>query len=448
MDITLLTQDASTHIALIKDKQISAQELAQEQSQYIQRYNPVINAFISVESDDFLFQESYTGTLFEGICMGIKDNIDVSGFATTAGMATRIGRMPTQDAFVVARLRQMGSRFIGKLNMHEGALGATNDNVHFGRCHNPHKIGYTPGGSSGGSAAAVASGMVSLALGTDTMGSVRIPASYCGIFGFKPSRGAVSNRGSVTCCRVMDCIGPMARSAHDLTLAMNIMKGFDPLSPDSVDFAQTSRLSLSSKPTLLVPQNLQSLGVEDSIVADFEANLEAFKALGYRLEYFDFSAYDFTAARRAGLLLCEADMRVEHQEDWKQNPNEFSEYLRDLLTYIDKKTPMDIMRAERVLDTAAVYARQLFTQAAAIVMPTTLQRAFSFDSPTPANQADLTSFANQAGLPALSLPMISQHPLPAGMQLIGPLGSDSYLLNLAERWQDYTEFRYKIPAID
>ena len=140
--------------------------------------------------------------MFQGICVGVKDNIDVKGFATTAGMATRIGRQAKQDAFVINRLRQTGAQFIGKLNMHEGALGATNQNEHFGDCHNPHKHGYTPGGSSGGSAAAVASGMVGLSLGTDTMGSVRIPAAYCGIFGFKPSRGAVSNHGSVTCSRV------------------------------------------------------------------------------------------------------------------------------------------------------------------------------------------------------------------------------------------------------
>ena len=448
MDVTLLNQDATTHIALIKDKQISAQELAQEQYQYIARYNQVINAFISLAEDDFPLQEPHTGSLFEGICLGIKDNIDVVGFNTTAGMATRRENAPLNDAFVIARLRQMGARFIGKLNMHEGALGATNDNAHFGRCHNPHQIGYTPGGSSGGSAAAVASGMVSLALGTDTMGSVRIPASYCGIFGFKPSRGAVSNNGSVACCRVMDCIGPMARSARDLTLAMNVMSGFDSECPASPDVSFTHNLSPSQRKVLLVPQNLQSLGVEQSIVEDFESNLDAFIALGYNIVNFDLSDYNFTGARRAGLLLCEADMRVEHQQDWQQHPDKFSPYLRGMLEYIETKTPMDIMRAERVLDEATLFARHLFSMGTAILMPTTLQRAFSFDAATPANQADLTSFANQAGLPAVSLPMLSRHSLPAGMQLVGPVGSDSYLLNLAERWQQQTGFSYQIPNID
>jgi aspartyl-tRNA(Asn)/glutamyl-tRNA(Gln) amidotransferase subunit A len=448
MDIALLSQDVSTHIALIKDKQISATELATEQYALIEKLNPKINAFISYKMPQFADEPSYARSLFQGVCLGIKDNIDVQGFATTAGMATRVGRNAKQDAFVVNRLRQTGAHFIGKLNMHEGALGATNQNEHFGNCHNPHKQGYTPGGSSGGSAAAVASGMVGLALGTDTMGSVRIPAAYCGIFGFKPSRGAVSNHGSVICSRLMDSIGPMARSAKDLSLAMNVMKAFDEGCASSVDFSVFNSSPDSSNKVLLVPQNLEELGVAPDIVADFEANLCAFKDLGFTLEYFDFSDYHFAAARRAGLLLCEADMRIEHQEDWQHNQHKFSDYMRAMLSYIESKSPMDIMQSERVLDKATVFARQLFKQGSVILMPTNLQRAFSFDDPVPANQADLTSFANQAGLPAVSLPMLSDNPLPAGMQIVGPLGSDSQLLNIAERWQYHTAFCCTLPRVN
>ncbi|MEP1444637.1 MAG: amidase [Paraglaciecola sp.] len=451
MDIALLSQDVSTHIALIKDKQISAKELATEQFALIESLNPTINAFIEYQMPAFSSKESFSGSttslksLFQGICFGVKDNIDVLGFATTAGMATRVGRQAVQDAFVVNRLRQTGAQFMGKLNMHEGALGATNQNEHFGNCHNPYKQGFTPGGSSGGSAAAVASGMVGLALGTDTMGSVRIPAAYCGIFGFKPSRGAVSNSGSVTCSRVMDCIGPMARSAKDLTLAMNVLKAFDQDSAASFDFGVFDSYSYPDNKILLVPRNLEQLGVAADIVADFNANLSAFTDLGFTLQYFDFSEYNFAAARRAGLLLCEADMRIEHQADWQDNQHLFSDYMRGMLSYIERKSPMDIMGSERVLDKAKVLARQLFKQGNAILMPTNLQRAFSFDDPVPANQADLTSFANQAGLPAVSLPMLSTQSLPAGMQIVGPLGSDNYLLDLAESWQQHTEFKCELP---
>ena len=445
MDIALLSQDVSTHIALIKDKQISALELASEQYALIEKLNPTINAFISHQMPQFAVDTAFTSSLFQGVCLGIKDNIDVLGFATTAGMATRVGRQAQQDAFVIKRLRQTGAQFMGKLNMHEGALGATNHNEHFGNCHNPHRQGFTPGGSSGGSAAAVASGMVGLALGTDTMGSVRIPAAYCGIFGFKPSRGAVSNHGSVTCSRVMDNIGPMARSARDLSLAMNVMEAFDAGCASSMEFSAFSTGSYIDNKILLVPQNLTELGVAPDIVADFNANLSAFKDLGFSLEYFDFSAYNFAAARRAGLLLCEADMRIEQQDDWQHQQQKFSQYMRGMLAYIEGKSPMDIMQSERLLDKATVFARQLFERGSAILMPTNLQRAFSFDDPVPANQADLTSFANQAGLPAVSLPMLSSNPLPAGMQIVGPLGSDNYLLHIAESWQEHTSFRCVLP---
>lgn len=447
MDIALLSQDVSTHIALIKDRQVSALELATEQHALIEKLNPIINAFICYEMPHFSPQNAFDKSLFQGVCIGVKDNIDVHGFATTAGMATREGRQAKRDAFVVNRLRQTGVQFIGKLNMHEGALGATNQNVHFGNCHNPHQHGFTPGGSSGGSAAAVASGMVGLSLGTDTMGSVRIPAAYCGIFGFKPSRGAVSNQGSVTCSRAMDNIGPLARSAKDLSLAVSVMKAFDEGCSSSIDFSAFNRLSYTDNKVLLVPDKLEKLGVAPDIITDFEVNLSAFKDLGFTLQYFDFSDYDFAAARRAGLLLCEADMRVEHQYDWEHNQQKFSDYMRSMLSYIERKSPMDMMQSERVLDNAKIFARQLFKRGCAILMPTVLQRAFSFDDPVPANQADLTSFANQAGLPAVSLPMLSDNPLPAGMQIVGPLGSDNQLLHLAERWQEHTLFRYTLPNV-
>ena len=448
MDIALLSQDVSTHIALIKDKQISARELAAEQHALIERLNPKINAFIRYQMPEFPQPTSFEKSLFQGVCIGVKDNIDVQGFVTTAGMATRIDRHAKQDAFVINRLRQTGVQVMGKLNMHEGALGATNKNEHFGNCHNPHKHGFTPGGSSGGSAAAVASGMVGLSLGTDTMGSLRIPAAYCGIFGFKPSRGAVSNYGSVNCSRVMDNIGPIARSARDLVLAASVMQAFDENCASSIDFSAFNRLSYNDNKVLLVPENLEQLGVAADIAADFAANIPVFRDLGFSIQYFDFSNYEFAAARRAGLLLCEADMRVEHQDDWQNNPLQFSNYMRGMLSYIERKSPMDIMQSERILDKAKIFARQLFKQGCAILMPTVLQRAFSFDDPVPANQADLTSFANQAGLPAVSLPMLSDSPLPAGMQIMGPLGSDSQLLHLAERWQEHTSFRYTLPAIE
>lgn len=441
-DITVLSQDLVAQTELIRTGQLSAYELMNMQLKHIHKLNPKLNAFIQVNEVDPQQGVNYNSPLV-GVSIAVKDNIDVTGFNTTAGLATRQSRQANEDAFVVAKLRQHGAQFSGKLNMHEGALGASNHNSHYGDCYNPHLLGHSPGGSSGGSGAAVASAMTALALGTDTMGSVRIPASYCGIFGFKGSRGVISNRGSVVCSREMDNIGPMARSARDLQLAFDIMRGFDWQSAQSQALKLTT--DLPEKPILLVPDDLDQLGVEQNIIDDFNNNLQAFIDLGCQIKYFSLSGYDFAAARRAGLLICEAEMRIEHGDDWQHNQELFSPYLTSLLSYIDRKSPMDIIDCERVLDNAKVFARGLFQQGHFLLMPTTPQRAFSMTESAPANQADLTSLANQAGLCAVSMPMLTDHSLPAGMQLLGPSGSDLQILKLTADWQQLSQYQYQYP---
>ena len=457
IDIDILQLDLNAQVALIKSKQLSAKELFSQQQALIKRINPKINAFIAVNNAEPLENEPLTSNtinnnssdyaldekVFAGISVAIKDNIDVLGFNSTAGLETRRTVAATSDAFVVKRLRTAGAIFSGKLNMHEGALGASNQNSHYGNCYNPHHLSLSPGGSSGGSGAAVASCMTALALGTDTMGSVRIPASYCGVFGFKPSRGAISNRGSVTCSRMMDTIGPIARSARDLTTALNIMAGYDLNDAQSqqVTFSQ----HLATNPIILVPDDLEALGVEADIIDDFNKNVQVFKSLGCQLHAFSIADYNFAAARRAGLMLCEAEMRVEHEADWQAHLNLFSPYLQQLLSYIDTKSAMDVIKSERLLDQAVIKFRQLLVKGDFILLPTTPQRAFSFENVAPANQSDLTSLVNQAGGAAISIPMLTDNSLPVGLQIIGAHGSDFQLLALAEKWQQLTEFKYEMP---
>lgn len=442
IDVSLLSLDATAQKALIEQGELTSAEITRQQLSAINVLEPSINAFISVdEACDK--QSSVKHGVLSGINIALKDNIDVKGFVTTAGLKLANPLVAEQDSFVAANLRQAGVRFMGKLNMHEGALGATNHNAHYGNCYNPHQTDHTPGGSSGGSAAAVASCMVPLSLGTDTMGSVRIPASYCGLFGLKPSRGAVSNRGSVTCSRQMDNIGPLARSARDLALVFDVIQGFDQLSADSIDIVYDRQTPPA--PVLLVPEDLDGLGVEASVARDFHDNLDVFREMGCTIKTFSFEDYDFGAARRAGLIICEAEMRVQHAHDWDNHIENFSPYLHNMLSFIERKSPMDIMRSERVLDNAVVTARGLFSKGDFLLMPTAPQRAFAMEDKVPANQADLTSFANQAALAALSMPMLSDNVLPAGMQLVGTGGSDYQLLALAEAWQRASGFKFSMP---
>ena len=173
--------------------------------------NAPLNAFVD-------WDERATGGdgPLAGMTIGIKSNIAVAGLPWTAGMELHRERIATRDAEVVARLRAAGAIILGSCNMEEAALGAKTDNPWFGATQNPHRLGYTPGGSSGGSAAAVAAGLCDAALGTDTMGSIRKPASYCGIYGFKPAQSAVSQDGLEPCEASLDVIGPLARDLDTL----------------------------------------------------------------------------------------------------------------------------------------------------------------------------------------------------------------------------------------
>ncbi len=378
----------------------------------------------------------------DGLSLAVKDNIDVAGMPTTAGMATRRGRIAAQDAFVVQQLRGAGMVVLGKLNMHEAALGATNDNPFFGRCENPLRAGHTPGGSSGGSAAAVAAGLCALALGTDTMGSVRIPAAYCGVVGFKPSWGRVSTRGTVACCPALDHIGALLRSRRDLSLVMPVLAAYDPACADARDVALASALA---RPRFVAASDVEALGVEPPVAAAYRQALQALRQRGETVVEIELAGYNFSRARRAGLFMVEADLLVEHAQDWREQPQNFSPELARMLVWAEKQSAAALAAALRTVAAAHVEAARWFAQGDVMLLPTAPQTAFAFDSPVPANQADLTALANMAGLPALQAPLPrplahEQNPadlaaahepsLPAGLQCIAPLGADATLLAL------------------
>jgi aspartyl-tRNA(Asn)/glutamyl-tRNA(Gln) amidotransferase subunit A len=187
-------------------------------------HNPALNAYLWVDAPRSLalaresqqrWAQGRPLSPWDGLPIAIKDNVDVQGWPCSAGTAADRDRRPTTDAPVVQQLRALGMVVLGKLNMHEGALGATNRNPTFGDCINPWRAGFTPGGSSGGSAAAVRAQLCAAAIGTDTMGSVRVPASYCGVTAYKPSAGVVSNAGVVPLCHMLDTVGWLTASVAD-----------------------------------------------------------------------------------------------------------------------------------------------------------------------------------------------------------------------------------------
>jgi aspartyl-tRNA(Asn)/glutamyl-tRNA(Gln) amidotransferase subunit A len=367
----------------------------------------------------------------EGIPMAIKDNIAVAGLPLTAGIGARRAVLADADAAIVAQLRAAGAIILGTLKMHEAALGATTDNPFFGRAYNPHKVGYTPGGSSGGSGAAVAAGLCVAALGTDTMGSVRIPASYCGVYGLKPSHAVVPDAGLIALAHRLDCIGPLARSLADLEMVWAAMA---PPTP-SRSIERIIRLDA-----------VDAHPMEKPAWSAYTLAASLLEGSGLSVTQRALVGYDFGKTRRAGLVVAEVDAARVHADMLARDPNGFSEGFRAFLHYAAKLSPEQISGANALLDEAGARLRSLVGEGEALLMPTAPQPAFAFDDPVPADQANFTAIANVAGLPALTLPCgWTSDGLPVGVQLVGSKGSEAALLALA-RTLDRAANGYQFPA--
>lgn len=452
-DAQLLSLDLTAQAALLAAAEVSCTELIEQQLAAIVASQAQVNSYIHIDAEGALAaaaqsqqrrQRGFARPL-EGLPVAVKDNIDVAGMVTTAGMETRRHSAPASaDNPAVAALRAAGAVIVGKLNMHEAAMGADNDNPFYGACHNPHRHGYTPGGSSGGSGAAVAAGLCAAALGTDTMGSVRIPASYCGVVGLKPSWGAISTRGTVALCRRLDHIGPLTRSARDLRLMLQIMSGFDP------DCAQ-SRLIHFAGPDI---EGLR-IGVVDfgdaadiapDVQAAFEDGLRVLVGLGHSLQPLPAPAFASARARRAGLLMSEAELLVEHADAWAGDRSKFSPLLSKMMAWAEGRSAAEFAAASQLADRGQVQLQQWLARCDVLVMSTAPQRAFPFGTPAPASQADLTAYANLAGNPALSVPLpVAAGELPAGMQLVGNIGDELSLIALAEAFQHAIGWQPALP---
>lgn len=438
-------------------ERVQPQALAETYLEAIERINPQLNAYLGVSSTMLQEQalaaqhrrrDGVIGRL-DGIPIALKDNFDVAGWPTSAGLAGR-QKPVSDDAHVVSRLRASGAVLIGKTNMDEGALGAVTNNPHFGATHNPHRHGYTAGGSSGGAAAAVAAGLAVAAVGSDSLGSIRIPASYCGVYALKPTHGEISARGMVPAARRLDTVGLIARSADDLTVLLQVLAGYD------ADDARSRRRRVALSPPDWEPgrlragflPDLRAVGVHADVVDVFEAALAKWpRELGERRTV-DFADWDFARTRRAGLLLMEAEMLGTFAADLASNDERASPYFRRLLSYAASKSAADYAAADRVLDAATLKMRRLFAQIDVLVLPTTPQGAFPLDAEVPDSQADLTSFASLAGCPAVNIPMgYLPDGMPIGLQLVGARGSDLRLLELASVCAATLDVEPAYPAI-
>jgi Asp-tRNA(Asn)/Glu-tRNA(Gln) amidotransferase A subunit family amidase len=361
--------------------------------------------------------------MLDGVPIAIKDNIDVAGLPCTAGVAAFRQRVPRQDAAIVTSLRQHGAVMLGKLNMHEGAFGATTDNPVYGRCINPVRPGYTPGGSSGGSGAAVAAGLCVAALGTDTMGSVRVPAAYCGVFGFKPTNDMVSTEGVVPLSHTLDTVGILTRSAADMAImGMALMRSSSSASAASPTSLAGLRVG--------VPRQLAQIDMQPPIAAAFDRFISLLSAIGVVVVPVDLQFWDPGKARRAGLLVTEAEAAAYYIRHLGANLTGLSPGFAAMLRHPAQAGPGRIAAAYETIEAVRLGCLDAFGTVEIIASPTAPHTSFPHVTPAPPDQAECTALANFARAPAVSLPFATD-PLPIGMQLMAAPGKDELLISVA-----------------
>jgi aspartyl-tRNA(Asn)/glutamyl-tRNA(Gln) amidotransferase subunit A len=438
-----MTKGVAALAGALEGDEISSEDATRAALARIEARDGALRTFIRVMRDEALAAARASderrragaarGAL-DGVPIAIKDNVDVAGVPKTGGIAHYRESVAREDAFVVRRLREAGAVILGKLNMHEAALGATGDNPWFGRCENPHRAGYTPGGSSSGSGAAVAAGFAAAALGTDTLGSVRVPASYCGTAGFKPTYGLVSTRGVMPLSWTLDHVGFLAPRAADLPLLFDVCAGFDrdwTYARRGPRFLQPKRADPTDLASVRIGKPAIDTKLEPDVAAAWERAIAALAGLGATIVDVELAGYDFTRMRREGLLVSEIEGATFHKEALERDPEGFSASLREMLAFGAKQTAVRAAQAYRRLADVRVIARRAFAGLDAMVLPTTPQTAFPFSQAVPVDQADLTGFANIVGIPAGCVPFgKNRDGLPLSVQVMAPAFEDRLVLDL------------------
>jgi aspartyl-tRNA(Asn)/glutamyl-tRNA(Gln) amidotransferase subunit A len=468
--LTLVEVSARIHSKAVTPTQLTKAVLAR-----IAVYDPKINAYITVMSEQALQQAAkldeeqkagkFRGPL-HGIPIALKDNIDTAGTRTTAASPMFRNRIPDEDAQIAQRLKASGAIVIGKLNLHEFALGCTGDVSYFGPCRNPWALDRVTGGSSSGSGAAVAADLCFAALGTDTGGSIRVPSSWCGIVGIKPTTGLVSIRGIIPCAASLDHCGPMARRVEDVAMMLNEMTGYDNLDIFSVEHPRENYMKALEQP-----------------VSGFR--------LGAPVEFYDHLEPEVAAAVAAALevlsKLTKGICSRAPMPDIPQGENFFTA-LGDTASYHEPliklsgmaympPTKIDMKQIEqtgtsadsaRSHDALAMIRRKIdaaFTEIDLVVVPTTRslpplmtdslkeemgnrKPEHAYDFFDPRSGCTNTAPFDVYGIPALSLPCgFSKNGLPIGLMIAGPHFSEAKVLALAYAYQQATDWHKRKPEL-
>jgi len=444
----------------IRRREVSLVDVTRECLRRTEELNPRFNAFITVipesalaearAAEEEISRGNWRGPL-HGIPIALKDLIDTAGVRTTSASALHKDRVPTEDAEVVRKLRAAGAVIVGKNNLHEFAYGGSSLISHFGDVHNPWDVNRIAGGSSGGSAASVPAGMACAAIGTDTAGSIREPASLCGCVGIKPTYGRVSSRGVIPLSTSLDHVGPMASCVEDAAIVLQAIAGYDRGDTASVEVSVTDYVSILKDGAkglrVGVPRTYFFDDLDPEVATAMEHALTGIATLGAHIKEVGLEVPN-------DRTLQAAESYAYHAENVAKNPELYQpETLRRIRTG-EKVTAADYMQKRCELEVARRNIRDVFAEVDLLVTPTT-----PLPAPTIAElrangealrPAELKLLRNTRpfnvwGLPAISVPCgFTQGGLPIGLQIAGPHWREDLVLRLAYAYEQATAWHKRV----
>lgn len=471
----------------LREKKISSRELTQHYLERIKKYNSQLNAFITVLDEEALINAAShadklrtqgKAQLLTGIPIAQKDLFCTKGVRSSCGSKMLDNFISPYDATVVRRCHEAGMILMGKTNMDEFAMGSSNENSFYGPAFNPWDLERVPGGSSGGSAAAVAGRLVPMATGTDTGGSIRQPAALTGITGLKPTYGSVSRFGMIAFASSLDQGGPMTLTAEDAAIMMNVLAGFDPQDSTSIereyeDFTRDLNQLLAGL-KIGIPEEYFGQGLDPAVGAVVQEAIKEYEKLGAKIvsvhlpnNALALPAYYVIAPAECSSNLARFDgVRYGYR---CENPKDLLDmYCRSRAEGFGAEVKRRIMIGTYVLSSGhydALYGKaqrirrliqndfvNVFKEVDVILGPTTPNIAFKkgekVDDPVSMYLSDIyTVGVNLAGLPALSIPAGFAHGMPVGMQLVGNYFSENKLLNAGHQYQQVTDWHKREPSL-
>ncbi|MFT9846084.1 amidase [Aneurinibacillus sp. REN35] len=453
---------------LLQNKEVSPVDVTEAVLEQAETYNPQINAYIHITRDKALAASKqaekeimagqYRGPL-HGIPMALKDILYFKDEVATIGSKIHQDFTPSYDATVVSKLKEAGVIFTGTLNMHEYAWGATTNNPHFGPCRNPWDIEKIPGGSSGGSGAAVAADMTIASVGTDTGGSIRIPASACGIVGLKPTHGRVSKYGCFPLAWSLDHIGPMTKTVWDAAAMLEVMAGYDSKDPTCVNTPTAPYTTLLSTDV-----SRMKIGINEAyFFHNVDPEVELLIRNGIRLleqmgaEIISIELPTMQYAEFAEMITITSEASAIHHENLRQRPQDFGDDVRLLLELGEIPSAVDYLQAQQIRRRLDLEYKQAFEQVDVLLTPTLpILPSFIGQDIVHLNGKDVsfldhiirfTGVGNLTGLPALSLPCGQSDGLPVGLQIMGPAFREDLVLHVAYALEQANIMSVKKPDV-